>query len=149
FPAPLPSGGTRRTHHSGENTPRECGVVFSTVVLDKRGKAERDPGPITTGHRFAKARATVRRNHSCLWLWVPAFAGTTAERLFDSRIRNERRALHLALRVARIALRLLLAILLVGAVAAVEAAGGGAEHAVMAGVMAGDAADHGALEAAL
>jgi hypothetical protein len=34
-------------------------------------------------------------------------------------------------------------------VVAVEAAGGGAEHAVMAGIVAGDAADHGALDAAL
>src|SRR5690242_14355731 len=33
--------------------------------------------------------------------------------------------------------------------AAVEAAGGGTEHAVMTGIMAGDAADDGALDAAL
>ncbi len=38
--------------------------------------------------------------------------------------------------------------LLVGAVAAVEAAGGGAEPAVMSGKVPGDAADRGALEAA-
>ena len=34
-------------------------------------------------------------------------------------------------------------------VAANEASGGGAEHAMMSGVMAGDAADRGALQAAL
>src|ERR1700761_2149306 len=68
--------------------------------------------------------------------------------MFDIRIGNERRALHLAVRVAGIALRLL-AILLVGAVAAVKATGGGAEQAVMAGKVAGSAADHGALDAAL
>jgi hypothetical protein len=34
-------------------------------------------------------------------------------------------------------------------VAAVEAAGGGAEHPVMSGIVAGDAADHRALDAAL
>src|SRR5260370_14487187 len=49
----------------------------------------------------------------------------------------------------RLALALLLLALLLGAVAAVEAAGGGAEHAVMAGIMTGDAADCGAFQAAL
>ena len=48
----------------------------------------------------------------------------------------------------RLALLLALPILFVGAVAAVEAAGGGAEHAMVAGIMAGDAADHGAFQAA-
>jgi len=46
-------------------------------------------------------------------------------------------------------LPLLLPFLLVGVMAAVEASGGGAEHAMMSGVMAGDAADSGALQAAL
>src|SRR3954452_17075535 len=54
-----------------------------------------------------------------------------------------RRQLALAL-----GLTLRLAVLLVGAVAAVGAAGDGAEHAVMAGIMAGDAADRGAFQAA-
>jgi len=44
---------------------------------------------------------------------------------------------------------LTLTVLLVGVVAAVEAAGGGAEHAMVTGVMAGDATDDGALDAAL
>ncbi len=48
----------------------------------------------------------------------------------------------------RLALALALAVLFVGAVAAVGAAGDGAEHAVMAGIMAGDAADRGAFQAA-
>jgi hypothetical protein len=38
--------------------------------------------------------------------------------------------------------------LLLGAVAAVEATGGGAERAVMAGIVAGDPADYGAFQAA-
>jgi hypothetical protein len=46
-------------------------------------------------------------------------------------------------------LPLLLPLLLVGAMAAVEASGGGTEHAVMSRVMAGDAADRGAFQAAL
>jgi hypothetical protein len=46
-------------------------------------------------------------------------------------------------------LALLLAVLLLGAVATVEAAGSGAKHAVMAGIMARDAADHGALQTAI
>ena len=49
---------------------------------------------------------------------------------------------------APLALALPLAGLFVGAVAAVGAAGDGAEHAVMAGIVAGDAADHGAFQAA-
>ena len=50
------------------------------VVPDKRGEAERDPGPITTGLAVTKVgRATAWRSDSGLWLWVPAFAGTTAE----------------------------------------------------------------------
>jgi hypothetical protein len=44
---------------------------------------------------------------------------------------------------------LLLTILLLGAMPAIEAAGGGTEHAVVTGIMAGDAADDGALDAAL
>ena len=46
-------------------------------------------------------------------------------------------------------LLLLLARLLLGVVTAVEAAGGGAEHAVMAGVVTGDAADRRPFQAAL
>ena len=55
--------------------------MFFAVVPDKRAYASADPGPITTGHRLAKAGATVDRNDSSLRLWVPAFAGTTAEDL--------------------------------------------------------------------
>src|SRR5690349_11611308 len=36
-------------------------------------------GPITTGSRFAKTGAPTRFNKRGRWLWVPAFAGTTAE----------------------------------------------------------------------
>src|SRR5277367_120395 len=60
--------------------------------------------------------------------------------------------LQLVVRVDRrvaVGLVLLLARLLVGAMAAVGAAGNGAEHAVMAGIMPGNAADRGALQAAL
>src|ERR1035441_2395032 len=46
-------------------------------------------------------------------------------------------------------LLLLQPLLLLGVMAAVEAAGGRAEHAVMGGIVAGDAADHRALQAAL
>ena len=44
---------------------------------------------------------------------------------------------------------LLLTLLLLGAVAAIEAAGGGAKHAMVTSVMTGDAADCGALQATL
>ncbi len=44
---------------------------------------------------------------------------------------------------------LLLALLLLGAMTPIEAAGGRTEHAMVTGVVTGDAADHGALQAAL
>jgi len=43
----------------------------------------------------------------------------------------------------------LIALLLIGTVAAIETAGRGAEHAMMTGVVTGDAANQGALDAAL
>jgi hypothetical protein len=46
-------------------------------------------------------------------------------------------------------LLLLLPLLLIGAMAAVEASGGSTEHAVTAGKVTGDAADHGAFQTAL
>jgi hypothetical protein len=49
-----------------------------------------------------------------------------------------------------LALRLLLlTLLLLGAVTPIEAASGRTKHAVMAGIMTGDAADHGTLQATL
>jgi hypothetical protein len=44
---------------------------------------------------------------------------------------------------------IVLAILFVGAVAAIGAAGDGAEHAVVSGIMTGDAADHGGFHDAM
>src|SRR5262245_36594985 len=41
------------------------------------GQAKREPGPITTNGRLSKAGAPACHNHKLLWLWVPAFAGTT------------------------------------------------------------------------
>ena len=60
----------------------------------------------------------------------------------------EESALHLLL-AGRRGGALLLAILLLGVVAAIGAPGDGADHAVMAGIMTGDAADHRTLQAAL
>jgi hypothetical protein len=53
----------------------------------------------------------------------------------------------LLLRV-RLLLSPLLLLLLPGAMAAIEAAGGGSQQTVMAGIVSGNAADHGALQAA-
>ena len=71
--------------------------------------------------------------------------------LLKIQIRMAKRPLasHLPLRVLRLAMPLLLACLPVGGVAAIEAAGGGAEHAVMTGEMSGSTSDDGALDAAL
>ena len=76
------------------------------------------------------------------WLWVPgsrvARPGTTVANF---------RCLQFLLTRGRSALGLL-AVLLFRAMAAVETAGRGAEHAVVAGIVTGDAADHGAFQAA-
>src|SRR3954452_20747761 len=93
-------------------------------------------------------------NNNRRGVWVPAqgrddgvmeTSGTTTNAM------TRKQSLQLLLPRRRQALGLLtilLAILLVGAVTAVGAAGDGAEHAVMAGIVTGDAADHGALQAA-
>jgi hypothetical protein len=39
---------------------------------------ERDPGPITTGRCCCRSWGHYLCNHKILWLWVPAFARTTA-----------------------------------------------------------------------
>jgi hypothetical protein len=49
----------------------------------------------------------------------------------------------------RLPLSVLLALLLIGAMAAIGASGNGPEHAMMTGIVTGDAADHGTLQAAL
>src|SRR4029077_19561319 len=41
------------------------------------GQAKRDPGTITTDVHFARGRSDIGSNSKHLWLWVPAFAGTT------------------------------------------------------------------------
>src|SRR5262249_34179955 len=64
------------------------------VVPDKRATSERDPGPITTGLRFAKAGAPASSNNMTLWLWVPAFrrddSGGISERLNPPTLRKRR-----------------------------------------------------------
>src|SRR6185312_15870520 len=56
-------------------------------------QGERDPRPITTGRRFGRAGATSCSGDERRWQWVPARAslGRDDERLFEIRIRNERR----------------------------------------------------------
>ena len=41
------------------------------------GQAKREPGPITTDLVFVKDWSNSLHNHGAVWLWVPAFAGTT------------------------------------------------------------------------
>ena len=83
-----------------------------------------------------------------LWLWVPACAGTT---FFPDRLNDEAVASHPGLSdIGRLAVLLWqLPLLLPGAVAAVEAAGGRAQQAMMAGHVTGDAANRRTLQAAL
>src|SRR5258708_34362045 len=65
--------------------------------------------------------------------------------------RNDEYTLHLLSRgrSRRLTLALLLARLLLGVAAAIDTAGDRTEHAMMDGIVTGDAADHGALQAAL
>src|ERR1700733_11548565 len=114
-------------------------------------------------------------NHKRRWLWVPARAPLGRDdRTMDPpsrmqlRTRGDDRDRRYAFNALRddsavsshparavidrqiLALRLLLlTLLLLGAVTAIEAASGRAKHAVMAGIVTGDAADHGALQATL
>jgi hypothetical protein len=43
------------------------------------GQAKREPGPITTDGHVQPSWAKIPLNSLPLWLWVPAFAGTTME----------------------------------------------------------------------
>jgi hypothetical protein len=52
-------------------------AAFSVVVRTSE-RSERDPGPIATDARFAKAGAAAHSSNCHRWLWVPAFAGTTS-----------------------------------------------------------------------
>ena len=67
------------------------------------GQAKRDPGPITTGRGLATAGAPAVFRNSTLWLWVPAFAGTTSvyEAIRATQIASPR-ACSAALRIAAI-----------------------------------------------
>src|SRR5258707_1069562 len=106
-----------------------------------------------------------------LWLWLPSGTGVMglAGGFVINRLRYVRsrttpaarlsfreRALQYSLAVSRLQFLLpgrdpglLLALLFIGAMAAIGATGDGAEHAVMSGIMTGDAADRGAPEATL
>jgi hypothetical protein len=120
-------------------------LIFAHDLVGKPLHTFPDHAPylrmILSENRCTLFRIMRRANAKC--------ARTFRELVVPDREPSASCALHLPLRIAGIALRLLLAILLIGAVAAVETAGGSAEQAVMAGIMAGDAADGRALEAAL
>jgi hypothetical protein len=125
----------------------------------KRGVVPAHAG--THNHRRLcqeKASTTLlkKANHA---VWVPAFAGTTSRDYFASHPRlsdirplarrSDIRSLALLLLLLLLLLLPLLQLLLPGVAAAVDASGDGAEHAVMAGIVTGDAADRCALQAAL
>jgi hypothetical protein len=55
-----------------------CRPGQASVRRNAPPRASAEPGPITTGRCRAKEDVTtISRNDSRLWLWVPAFAGTT------------------------------------------------------------------------
>src|SRR5512135_840659 len=81
---------------------------------------------------------------------APAQRPGPMKSLRGCRVRFSQLALAVRLALLRLVLTaLLLLLLLIGAMTAVDAARGGAEQAVMAGIVAGDAADHRSLDAAL
>src|ERR1700761_301501 len=147
IPCALSMRGTRTMHYPGIFVPRECGGMSSgeirpRAVMPREGGASSFPeAPLlkpkrlrNTGSPGRAGRSTEGVESSCL--------------KFKSDVRK--RPSHLSLGIARIALRLLRLLVLFGsAVVAVGAAGGRAQQAVVAGVMAGDAADDRALDAAL
>ena len=57
----------------------EIEAACFVTICRRPGQAKRDPGPITTDARVTKAGATACSNNDNLWLWVPAFAGTTID----------------------------------------------------------------------
>src|ERR1700752_3601062 len=63
----------RRTGAASTRVLGRIGISRCTHYC-RPGQAKREPAPITTGFRFAKTES----NNLVLWLWVPAFAGTTA-----------------------------------------------------------------------
>src|SRR6201986_5338966 len=156
-------------HHSGRYVPREWGVISPMrqktplswpdligpssipetprLIADVSGILGR---PVPPTPRLRRGRRLAGHAEA---LTKAASRATTPKLLFEIRIRTTNvrdRPSHLPLRVLRIALRLLrLLVLLGGAVVAGGAAGGSAEHAVMAGKMAGNAADDRALDATL
>src|SRR5262249_47738148 len=60
------------------NPPTVSAASAELKGTRRPGQAKRAPGPITTGSNCGNAGATGHPNHDGLWLWVPAFAGTTA-----------------------------------------------------------------------
>src|SRR4051812_1889050 len=52
-----------------------------------------EPGPITTADRFATRWSSNESNYKYLWLWVPAFAGTTMDGCCSSVIHRQHRDL--------------------------------------------------------
>src|SRR5262245_23697494 len=55
--------------------PSSSGTQLSSRTSER---SERDTGPTTTQRGFAKPGASASSNNRTLWLWLPAFAGTTA-----------------------------------------------------------------------
>ena len=92
FPCALSAREGQRNCRTRAKSSREnaagCLKQNQQIPLSSRTseRSERDPGPITTGLRFAKAGAPARSNNTALWLWVPAFAGTTPSKFANAPI---------------------------------------------------------------
>src|SRR5581483_11871026 len=84
----LRHGGRRRRHArradpraAGPRLPRPPGGVaflsFRVPSCSRLPSSRRTPGPIRCGDCFEKRWLTASCTNTTLWLWVPAFAGTT------------------------------------------------------------------------
>ena len=68
-------------HHSGAFRAagmrgRICCLKIESVHVVP-GKRQRDPGPITTAVPIVQGWCISATHNDHVWLWVPAFAGTT------------------------------------------------------------------------
>jgi hypothetical protein len=76
------SGILDRPVKPGDDIVSSCLTIESEIRAQlhprRPGQAKRDPGPITTAVSVALRPGRHRAHNSRLWLWVPAFAGTTS-----------------------------------------------------------------------
>ena len=74
-----------------KNGPK-VSVTMQRVLISRRPGESRDPYAVSS--RFKNRCSTAFAQHERLWLWVPAFAGTTDQNVPRSRFHPDARAAH-------------------------------------------------------